>query len=255
MNERLRGALLNRDVSVAELAKKCGVDLKTAGRWITTGRTPHAKHRTVAAQLLNLSPDYLWPAVKDKDPYLRPGALPAEILGTYPDRASVPRDMWLHLLNSARHSIDILVFSGTFLAQTNPKIVEMLLKRASAGVAIRLCFGDPSGSAVALRDEEEGLSGTLSAKIRASLSYFPKVSMAPNCDIRLHNVNLYASIFRYDDQALINPHVWGRPASANPLLHVRRVDDDDMYTKYTSSFDEIWDRSMSWHPHQAGGTA
>lgn len=55
----------------------------------------------------------------------------------------------------------------------------MLAERADAGVRVRLCFGDPSGKAVAVRDEEEGTGGTLSVKIRASLTYYRKLSEPP----------------------------------------------------------------------------
>ncbi|MER5805430.1 hypothetical protein [Streptomyces mirabilis] len=53
-------------------------------------------------------------------------------------------------------------------------MAAMLVERADAGVRIRLCFGDPADKAVAVSDEEEGICGTLSAKIRASLTYYRK---------------------------------------------------------------------------------
>ncbi|MGB3438260.1 MAG: hypothetical protein WBA97_05855 [Actinophytocola sp.] len=147
-----------------------------------------------------------------------------------------------------------MVFSGTFLAHTNPRIADMLLVRAAAGVQVRLCFGAPSGDAVAHRDAEEGLGGTLGAKIRASLSYFTKLVGDQHCEVRLHDTTLYASVFRYDDDALINPHIWGRPASANPVIHVRRTNDDSMFMKYLDSFDQVWQQSATWNPDEAGRT-
>jgi transcriptional regulator with XRE-family HTH domain len=249
MNERLQATLRQRGVSVEELARKCGVDPKTAGRWITaTSRTPHPRQRRAAAELLEASESYLWPALNEKDPYLRPEEGWAELIGTYPDRSCVPRDVWLQLVNGAQSNIDILVFSGTFLTQTNPKLPRMLMDRAADCTRVRLCFGDPDGSAVALRDEEEGIHRALGAKIRACLSYFPDLVGSPNCDIRLHNHTLYASIFRYDDQAMINPHIWGSPASANPILHIRRIGEECTFTKYLNSFDRVWEQSKPWYP-------
>jgi hypothetical protein len=145
-------------------------------------------------------------------------------------------------------NIDILVYSGTFLAQTNPRIADMLAARATDGVQVRLCFGDPDGSAVDLRDEEEGIGGTLGAKIRASLSYFTHLVETPGCGVRLHNTTVYASVFRYDTEAMINPHVWGSPASANPLLHVRDVGPDGMFSKYIESFERVWIGAKPWVP-------
>jgi transcriptional regulator with XRE-family HTH domain len=249
MNERLRAALRQRGLSVEQLARTCGVDPKTASRWVTTAsRTPHPRQRRAAAELLGTSERYLWPALTEREPFLGSIDSQAELVGTYPDRASVPRDVWLQLVNGATSSIDILVFSGTFLAQTNPKLPQILMDSAANGAQVRLCFGDPDGSAVALRDEEEGINGALGAKIRACLSYFPRLVGSQNCGIRLHNHTLYASIFRYDDQAMINPHIWGSPASANPLFHFRRLGEDCTFGKYMNSFERIWEQSKPWYP-------
>lgn len=247
VDTRLREVLAQRDLDRYDLARTCGVDPKTAKRWIDGERTPSRRNRKAACKLLGVSEHFLWPGVEVSERAVARSL--TEIVASYPDRASVPRDVWLQLLNAASGNVDVLVYSGTFLAQTNPRIAEMLLERAAAGAQIRLCFADPSGSAVALRDEEEGIHGTLGAKIRACMSYFVSLVGEPNCGIKLHNTTVYASIFRYDDQALINTHIWGRPASGNPLLHIRRVEDaDSMFNKYVDSFDRIWTGAKEWTP-------
>lgn len=38
------------------------------------------------------------------------------------------------------------------------------------------------------------------------------------------------------------------PASANPALHVRRVNGDGMFNKYLGSFDAVWDNASPWQP-------
>lgn len=253
MNERLRDTLRQRGISVERLAKHCGVDPKTARRWVTTARTPHRRHREAAAELLGVTEGLLWPSINDSSA-LRSGAFTSEVFTIYPEQASVPREVWLELFQTATTAVDILIFSGTFLQQTNPKVAETLLERASTGVRVRLCFGDPSGSAIQLRDAEEGIHGTLGAKIRASMSYFTKLVGDPNCGVRLHNTTLYASLFRFDGQMLVNPHIWGTPASANPVIHVRSIDSDCIFNKYLTSFDQIWQRSSCWQPDAAGQT-
>jgi hypothetical protein len=37
-------------------------------------------------------------------------------------------------------------------------------------------FGDPVGEAVAIRDREEGLGGTLTAKVRSALTYYREIA-------------------------------------------------------------------------------
>ncbi|MEV4434625.1 helix-turn-helix domain-containing protein [Streptomyces sp. NPDC049555] len=46
MNEALRRAMAQTRLTDRQLAERCGVDVKTVGRWITqAGRVPHARHR------------------------------------------------------------------------------------------------------------------------------------------------------------------------------------------------------------------
>lgn len=174
------------------------------------------------------------------------------MIGTYQNRASVPRDMWLSLLQQADEQIDVLVFSGTFFAQSNPHVARMLADRAAAGVRVRLCFGLPDGHAVANRGREEGIGDTLAAKIRASLFYYRALPAVPGCEVRLHDTTLYNSLFRYDDTLLVNPHVYGQPASANPVLHLKWSGDGGWFDDYAHSFDAVWASARPWTPDQEG---
>lgn len=160
--------------------------------------------------------------------------------------------MWLSLLEGAQEQISVLVFSGTFVAQSNPHVAKMLAERAANGVRVRLCFGDSSGRAVAIRGHEEGIGDTLAAKIRASLTYYRPLLSEAGCEVRLHDTTLYASLFRYDDDLLVNPHVWGQPASANPLLHLKRADAAGWFDNYAQSFDAVWATARPWTPNQEG---
>jgi hypothetical protein len=237
--------MAQKGVSPGDLAAVCKVDPKTVDRWVTKGRTPHRRHRWTVAQHLRVEESYLWPP--ESTASQRP-THEAEVIGTFQNRASVPQATWVHLLTSAHHQIDVLVFSGTFFAQTNPHVAQMLADCADAGVRVRLCFGDPSGRAVAVRDEEEGIGGTLAAKIRASLTYYRNLVGVPGCEVRLHDTTLYNSLFRYDDALMVNPHIWGQPASANPLLHLRRMEGTGWFDHYTGSFDAIWETAKPWSP-------
>ncbi|WP_369183501.1 XRE family transcriptional regulator [Streptomyces sp. Y1] len=253
MNERLHSVLAQRGVEPKALAEACEVDPKTVGRWLG-GRLPHPRHRFRAARLLRVEESFLWP-----DPQPRAargtGGLGTELIGTHQNRASVPRETWLTLLQEARQRIDVLVFSGTFFAQSNPHVAKMLAERAGRGVRVRLCFGDPSGRAAATRGREEGIGDTLAAKIRASLTYYRCLLPEEGCEVRLHDTTLYNSLFRYDDNLLVNPHIFGQPASANPLLHLKRVDTTGWFDNYAQSFEAVWAHARPWMPGQEGTAA
>jgi hypothetical protein len=238
--------MLRSGVTVTELADCAGVDLKTVERWIGLGRLPHRKHRWAAARLLGVDEAYLWPDLLVRFPGRHQVTSQSELVELYPDRASVPRQVWLRLLSEAQEHVDVLVFSGTFYAQTQPRIASMLAAAAERSAQVRLCFGEPASEAVATRDREEGIGGTLAAKIRSSLSYYRPLLEQEGCEIRLHMTTLYASMFRYDDEIMVNPHTYGEPASANPTLHLRRLDGGTLVSHYVTAFERVWNTAMPW---------
>ena len=245
MNERLRSTMLRRGFTPGKLARTCDVNAKTVERWINTGRTPHQETRWRVAQALDVDEVYLWPELlREPTPEQRIESVESELVKVYPDRSSVPRDTWLHLIASATRHIDVLVFAGTFLANVNPRVTEMLADRAAAGVTIRLCWGDPASDAVDIRDREEGLRGTLAHKIRAALTYYRPLLGVPGCSLRLHRVGVYASLFRFEEVLLANPHIWGAPGSANPVLHLRRIEGSTWFDAYRRSFDAVWETAL-----------
>lgn len=247
VNERLRTTMLRRGVSTDQLAIECGIDVKSVERWISLDRVPHRKHRWVAAKLLEADETFLWPSILTRSPSRRAReASQAELVELYPDRASVPRKTWLGLLTNAQLAIDVLIHSGTFFAQTQPRVANMLAERASNNVRIRLCFGNPESEAVAIRDREERLGGTLAAKIRASLTYYRSLTVIDGCEIRLHDAALYTSIFRYDDDLLANSHTYGAPASLNPTYHFRRIDGGTIFDHHMESFELTWESALPW---------
>ena len=79
----------------------------------------------------------------------------------------------------------------------------------------------------------------MAAKIRnAIVLYRPLVTSG--VQIRLHSTVLYNSIYRADDEMLINQHIYGIAAAYAPVLHLRRHSDDDVFSTYVASFERVW---------------
>jgi hypothetical protein len=110
IGEPLRRALAGARLRDIDVAKTLGVDPKTVQRWLG-GRLPQPRHRWGLADLLSLHEYDLWPHLAGV-PSIGP-----EVYATYPHRGSVPRDVWRQLYHSAEQQIDILVYSGLFLAE------------------------------------------------------------------------------------------------------------------------------------------
>lgn len=237
-NERLRAAIFSAGLSVDDVAERLGVDRKTVDRWIA-GQRPYARNQHAIAALLAVDPGYLWPAgTADEAASLAR----AELLTLWPVRSLVPVGHWVELFRQARLRIDLLAYAAFWLSE-EPAVREALAERASAGVQVRILLGDPSSAAVALRSVEEGIDGVIPGKVKNVLHNYGELLREPAVRFRLHQATLYNSIYRADDEMLVNTHVYGLPGHMTPLLHLRRVPGAELFSTYLNSFERVWDES------------
>ena len=242
-NERLRGALLERGVTPDELAVAIEVDVKTIERWITKGRTPYRRHRYAVASFLRMEETYLWPDALS--PEQAAGASESEIVNVFPHRWMIPNEMWRRHFETAEEEIGMLVHSGTFISE-DAGVLRVFRTKAEAGVRVRLLFGDPESEEVARRGAEEGIGDLVAARIRNALAVIKTLREVEGIEFRLHRTILYNSMYRADDQLLVNTHIYGMAASGAPVLHLRRVAGGSMVANYLESFDKIWDSATPW---------
>jgi hypothetical protein len=203
-------------------------------RWLA-GRLPQPRHRWGLADLVQRHEYDLWPQLARR---VAP-AINKEILATYTHRGAVPRDVWRELFAAGQAEIGILVYAGLFLAE-DIDLVRIMRDRAENGVTIRILLGDPDSDHVALRGAEEGIAGAMAAKIRNVIVLYRMLLDVPTVEIRLHTTVLYNSIYRADDEMLINPHVYGTAAAQAPVLHLQRHGDGDLFSTYADSFERVW---------------
>jgi len=222
-----------------DLATELQVDPKTVARWIETGRVPHTRHRIKAAKLLGSEQSYLWPALLESRQAVETSR--AELLTMYPNRGAVPADLWRRLIDDAKEELDLLVYAGLFLLDTHPDLPQRLICRAAEGLKVRLLLGDPDSGAVAARGKEEGIGENLAARVRLSLRYLEPVLDTPGIELRLHGTPLYNSIYRFDDQMLVNTHLYGTGAPRNPVLHLQRLPEGQVFDGYLASFASVWE--------------
>src|SRR5580658_5111521 len=99
--------MMRTGITTDDLALCCGVDAKTVERWISPGRVPHRTHRWTAARRLGYEESYLWPDTQ-RSAVRRAEVAQGELVHLYPDRASVPREVWLRMLQDATEHVDVL---------------------------------------------------------------------------------------------------------------------------------------------------
>jgi hypothetical protein len=188
---------------------------------------------------------YLWPKAIPDNRIVNIGE--SEIVRTYPHRNAVPAELWDQLLNQTQQTIDILVYVGMFLTE-KPGFLTTLRAKADQGVKIRMLFGDRGSPAVIQRSTDEGIGPhTISAKVDQALAYFRKLHDVPGVEVRTHGTILYNSIYRFDEEMIVNPHVFGKTASHAPALHLRRLSAGSLFLTYADSYEAVWEQAL---PHE-----
>ena len=237
-NERLRAALLEHGITPDALGKHLGVDPKTVERWITKARVPYRKHRYAVASRLGVDEAYLWPDALSADQVAV--ASQSEVLAIYPHRTVVPRDLWERLFADAEREVGVLVYSGLFLAE-DPVLQKTLADKAHSGVRVRVLLGDPDSPQVAQRGEDEGVGDAQAAKIRNALVMTRTLRGIDGAEFRFHRTVLDNSIYRGDDELLVNTHVYGIPAAQAPVWHLHKIAGGEIASTYLDSFERVWE--------------
>ncbi|MGW0807637.1 XRE family transcriptional regulator [Nonomuraea sp. NPDC002799] len=239
VNERLRRAMLRAGLDPQQLAGVAEVSVKSVERWLHSTVVPYPKTRYRIAAILGEDESYLWPDAIDKA-----SLVGAEVIASYPRRNDVPRHLWTETLRSAERNVDLLAFAGLFLTEEHPDWLPTLTSKAKTGTRVRLLLGDPQGAQLASRDAEYQIGGGVAGRVTAVLAYYGR-RMPPTVQIRLHDTPLYNSIYRFDDQMLVNVHVYGLLAAYTPTIHLRRMD-GAWFNTYLESFERVWASARPW---------
>ncbi|MFF9630698.1 helix-turn-helix domain-containing protein [Streptomyces fradiae] len=237
-NERLRTVMEASGWTHAALAGVTGVDPKSVERWVNLGRTPRRATALAAAEALGEDVHALWPALRQAR---AARAVSPELVALYGQRADLPVSVFVDLLSQARQRIDVLVYAAVFLHEAYPRLNDLLRERAGEGCAIRIAVGDADDPNVQQRGREEKFGHGIESRCRLALLHYRPLADVPGIELRTHGTTLYNSLYRADDQMLVNAHVWGVNAYGAPVWHLRRHGDGCMFDTYAGSFDAVWE--------------
>ena len=234
-NQRLHDAIRKNGHRLTDLADEVGADPKTVERWISTGRLPRPSARRRLAELLDVPESVLWPDA----PGVAYGT--SELVGIYNTRRELPPATVGSLLDAAERHVDVLAYAALWLWDSVPEFAERLAMKSAAGVEIRVCLGDAESDAVALRGREEGDADGMASRCRIAANYARAIHRVDGEAVRQTGATLYNSLFRFDDEVLVNSHFWGNPAADSPVYHFRRQGDRGLAATAIRSFDRIWE--------------
>lgn len=226
--------MLDAEVTPAHLAELAEVDVKTVQRWLSEDRMPYPITRHRVALALNHAETYLWPRLLTDG--LETDNSANVVSGSWPTRTAISSETWHRLFDQAKRQLDILIYAGAFLVETID-LADVLRFKATQRTEIRLLVGDPSSAAVKARADELGLAW-LPERCRTTAIYLAQLA-GTSVFVRPHETTLYASLFRFDNTLLVNPHAHGVWASKSPVLRVEDVG-NPLFQFYTDAFDRIW---------------
>jgi hypothetical protein len=106
---------------------------------------------------------------------------------------------------------------------------------------VRVLLGEPDSQVVADRGEDEGFGDAQAAKIRNALALYRPLRALEGVEFRFHRTVLYNSIYRADDQVLVNTHLFGVTAAVAPVWHLRKLPAGELAGLYIDSFERVWD--------------
>lgn len=234
-NQRLHDAIRQHGLRIDDFAYEVGADPKTAERWITSGRLPRPGYRQKIEKVLGVPESVIWPDA----PGVANGT--SELVAVYGTRRELSPATVGSLLDAAREHVDILVFAGLWLWDTVPNFAERTAHKAASGVTVRLCLGDPDSAAVDVRSREEGSIDAMASRCRIAIGYAAVIQRADPNAVRQAGTTLYNSLFRFDDEVLVNTHFWGNAAADSPVFHFRRRDDRGIAATAIRSFERVWE--------------
>ncbi|GAA2458340.1 DUF5919 domain-containing protein [Streptomyces pulveraceus] len=237
-NERLRAVMEAGGWTHAALADVTGVDPKSVERWVNLGRTPRRATALAAAEALEEDVHALWPALRQAR---SARAVSPELVALYGQRADLPVSAFVQLLSQAQQRIDVLVYAAVFLHEAYPRLNDLLRERADDGCTVRIAVGDADDPNVQQRGQEEKFGHGIESRCRLALLHYRPLAGVPGIELRTHGTTLYNSVYRADDQMLVNAHMWGINAYGAPVWHLRRHGDGGLFDTYVRSFDAVWE--------------
>ncbi len=224
--------------------------MKQVQRWLEDADlTPHAGNRATTASALGVDEEMLWPkAVQGR---IKTGN-DRELVRSYPCRSACPSPVWAELIESAGTDIFLAGYTNYFFWSQVPHFADTLRRKVESGCRVRFLLGDPSGEITHQRETVENVALSVSTRIKITLENLDRLGPLQGLETRFsapldaaNHVSL--SVFRFDDNALVTPHLARLVGHDSPLLHLHRHESGGMFDRFAEHIDELWERAEPAH--------
>ncbi len=163
-----------------------------------------------------------------------------EIAAVYPYRSYCPGSVWRKLISNARNEIVLAGYTSYFLWLEHPNLRGVLRRKAERGCSIRFLLGDPDSEVTRAREEVENVPLTVGTRIRITLDELAKIKGVPGIEARYSDAHIAMSVFLFDQEMLVTPHLANLVGHDSPMLHVCRLQDDGLFDRFSYHVSELW---------------
>jgi hypothetical protein len=162
-----------------------------------------------------------------------------EIVATYPYRNACPPTVWSRLLDGAKQTIVYAGYTNYFIWQEQPRMPERLAAKAASGCVVRFLVGDPESEVTRRREQIEAVPLTVSTRIQITLDALSRIE-GDGVEARLSDGHIALSVFRFDDEMLVTPHLANLLGHDSPLLHLRRRGANGLFDRFAEHVEVLW---------------
>ncbi|MFE2124646.1 XRE family transcriptional regulator [Streptomyces amritsarensis] len=217
-------------------------------RWIADeGLMPHARNRHDACRVLGVDERMIWPdAITSR---VKVGG-DRELVHSYAYRSACPSTVWARLVNDATSEVFLAGYTNYFFWTQVPDFAGVVRRKAESGCRVRFLVGDPQGEVTRRREEVESAALSVSTRIRITLDHLADLAGLDGLETRfsapsdaMNHVGL--SVFRFDRDALVTPHLASVIGHDSPLLHLRRQEPGGMFDRFRDHVEELWGRGTA----------
>lgn len=194
----------------------------------------------------------VWPqAVKDR---IKTGN-DRELVHSYPYRSACPSTVWAELVEGAEEELFLAGYTNYFFFTQVPAFPETLRRKVKSGCRVRFLLGDPGGEVTRQREAVEDVALSVSTRIRITLEHLDRLAvegLEARFSAALDAINhVSLSVFRFDHDALVTPHLARLVGHDSPLMHLRRHGDGGMFDRFAEHAEELWSRGVPVGESQA----
>jgi hypothetical protein len=164
-----------------------------------------------------------------------------EIAAVYPYRSACPASLWRKLITNAKTDITFAGYTSYFLWIEQPNLAAALRRKAAAGCKVRFLVGDPDSEVTRERERIKGTSLTVSTRIAVTLEQLERLRDVEGIEARFSDRHIAMSVFSFDDDMIVTPHLSNKAGHESPAFHVRRCQDDGIFDRFTGHVSALWD--------------